>query len=574
METKSNVLGLRNGILSRTNNDNTNFYINFIYDRKYNSKLLYNTDLNYNPFTQTLTAPNFSGNITANKVEVTDSDYNGNLKLTFSDGNNNLLDNAGLLYHPFFRILKVESNNSQTYQLLLKNSGQSAGIQIKGAPAVTQYEANITHYLDILKIQNTGSDTEIEQVGSGTIYIYNANGSLTLNSSGNIVASGIYAGNGSLLTSLTTANLNGLIQNNQLQNDTITIGSTQINLGDTLTTLSGLTSVTSDLFDGKIYIEERTDNKDYSLLFSNIPLAPNNERLINTDTNIYWNPYLSTLTCYRLDGYATGLELQTFSNIKPFVFCDGGIISTQSVYSTTPNDLCWDNNNKRLGIGTANPSVKLHVEDSGDSIGVMYKNTTHLTEQGFYASATGGWVGTFNNQDMRIGANSLTKMTINSTTGNVGIGIDSPLTKLEISGDASEYIKVYNQGTSGDRAGLIMCNDSSNNLAGGDTPQWGGFIDWEVGNDDLFIGHYRNYVRNEYIALDKDGNVGIGTTNPTVKLHLSGDGTQTGFIIQNTESGANSWGFYSMGTARTGRLEIQSQGGTDTIPFTIEIKFW
>ena len=100
---------------------------------------------------------------------VTDSNYNGNLKLTFSDGNNNLLDNDGLLYHPFFRILKVESNNSQTYQLLLSNSSQSSGIQIKGQPTVTQNEANITHYRDVLKIQNTGTDTEIQQVGSGTI---------------------------------------------------------------------------------------------------------------------------------------------------------------------------------------------------------------------------------------------------------------------------------------------------------------------------------------------------------------------------------------------------------------------
>ena len=308
----SNVLGLRNGILTKSNSDNNNFYINFCFDRRYNSNLSYNTDLNYNPFTQTLTCPNFIGNITANKVEVTDSDYNGNLKLTFSDGNNNLLDNAGLLYHPFFRILKVESNNSQTYQLLLKNSGQSAGIQIKGAPAVTQYEANITHYLDILKIQNTGSDTEIEQVGSGTIYIYNANGSLTLNGSGNIVASGIYAGNGSLLTNLDsdtieitdtgddtdyylvftnsagsgktlrvnetsspgdtftynpstnklsvlrvycgfieadnyigvkTSELTGLIENLQLRNSIITIGSTGINLGNTKTEIAGLTKL-------------------------------------------------------------------------------------------------------------------------------------------------------------------------------------------------------------------------------------------------------------------------------------------------------------------------------------------
>ena len=57
----SNVLGLRNGILTKSNSDNNNFYINFCFDRRYNTNLSYNTDLNYNPFTQTLTCPNISG---------------------------------------------------------------------------------------------------------------------------------------------------------------------------------------------------------------------------------------------------------------------------------------------------------------------------------------------------------------------------------------------------------------------------------------------------------------------------------------------------------------------------------
>ena len=138
-------------------------------------------------------------------------------------------------------------------------------------------------------------------------------------------------------------------------------------------------------------------------------------------------------------------------------------------------------------------------------------------------------------------ATNWTNAMIIDGTGNVGIGITTPLTKLEISGDASEYIKVYNQGTAGDRAGLIMCNDSANNLAGGDTPQWGGFIDWEVGNDDLFIGHYRNYVRNEYITLDSSGNVGIGTSSPQYKCHL------------DTDSGSGNYGFiHSSGAVNLG----------------------
>ena len=465
-----------------------------------------------------ITSTNFYGLI--DKIVVNNSVYNGDLKIVFSDGSNNLLDNAGLLYQPNNRILKVESNNSQTYQLLLKNSGQSAGIQIKGAPAVTQYEANITHYLDVLKIQNTGSDTEIEQVGIGTIRLFNLNGSLTLNSSGNIIASGIYAGNGSLLTSLTTANLNGLIQNNQLQNDTITIGSTTFNLGDTLTALSGLTSVTSDLFDGKLYIEERTDSKNYSLLFSVIPLGVDNERLINTDTNIYWNPFLSTLTCYRLDGYATGLELQTFSNIKPFVFCDGGIVTTQSVYTTSSNDLCWDNNNKRLGIGTSTP---LSLLDLGTSVSsqklALYNNNWNTGGgAGFYGFGTGASRMDFHANTAQGGT---PQMVLNSS-GNVGIGLTNPSSKLHVS-SADGYIQKWDSTSSNS----FLYHDSTSTEIGTNSAT------------DLILSAYAQKM----ILKQGTGYVGIGTTNPNTTLDVNGDMNISGVITQNSPNGIGSGTF-------------------------------
>ncbi|MHA2087154.1 MAG: hypothetical protein ACW972_02690 [Promethearchaeota archaeon] len=152
--TSNNIFGYSFKIVSTNSDTTTNgsLPIGFLqYSTNRNQKILFDTAMNYNPSTETFSVTNLSGLI--DKVKITDSNYNGNLKLTFSDGNNNLLDNSSLLYHPFFRILKVESNNSQTYQLLLQNSGQSAGIQIKGQPTVTQNEANITHYQDILKIQ-------------------------------------------------------------------------------------------------------------------------------------------------------------------------------------------------------------------------------------------------------------------------------------------------------------------------------------------------------------------------------------------------------------------------------------
>ena len=204
--------------------------------------------------------------------------------------------------------------------------------------------------------------------------------------------------------------------------------------------------------------------------------------------------------------------------------------------------------NGNVGIGNTNPTNNLHISGSGSSTVLMLENTeTGANEWGFHSM---GSVRTGRLEIQSQGGTDTIPFTIEkscpshtlylNSVGNVGIGITAPLTKLEITGDASEYIKVYNQGTSGDRAGLIMCNDSANNLAGGDTPQWAGFIDWEVGNDNLFIGHYRNYVRNEYIILNSSGNVGIGNTNPSHKLDVGGNVfSNNGFYTPTYTSGGN-----------------------------------
>ena len=601
--TSNNIFGYSQFKIVSTKSDTTtngSLPIGFLeYSDNRNQKILFDTAMNYNPSTETFSVTNLSGLI--DKVKITDSNYNGNLKLTFSDGNNNLLDNSSLLYHPFFRILKVESNNSQTYQLLLQNSGQSAGIQIKGAPAVTQYEANITHYLDILKIQNTGTDTEIEQVGSGTIRLFNLNGSLTLNGSGNIVATGIFVGNGSLLTSLTTSNLNGLIQNNQLQNSSITIGNTIFNLGDTKTTITGLTSVTSDLFNGKMYIEGKSDSNNYSLLFSVIPLGVNNERLINTDVNIYWNPFTSTLTCYRLDGYATGLELQTFSNIKPFVFCDGGIVTTQSVYTTSSNDLCYDNNNKRLGIGNANPQSTLHIlglkatapsirgihcgEDSTDgnqSIELVsdtgqycYLDFTKINSDfkcRIMADVLNGTLG------FHTGSTYNERISINSA-GNVGIGTSVPNYKLDVVGG----ILSVNNSASTIQSHLrsdsleLGINQSADNVT---------YIDFHAtpGVDNNF-----RIIRNpgvngnvEFVNqgtgnvnFNLSGNIGIGTTSPNYKLQVLGTqfgtGNSTHFDVEigdydnTTYNKMVSLGTDQNGAFNSGGISIWQNGSTEAI---------
>ena len=535
----SNVLGLRSGILTKPNSDNSNLYINFSFDRRYNTNLLYNTNLKYNPFTDTLSVGNISGLI--DKVEVNNNDDNANYKLVFSDGSNNLLDNNHLFYHPFFQQLKVESNNSQTYQLLLKNSGQSSGIQIKGAPALTQYEANITHYLDILKIQNTGSDTEIQQVGSGTINIYNANGSLTLNGSGNIVASGIYAGNGSLLTSLTTSNLNGLVQNNQLQNDSITIGSTEFNLGDTLTTISGITSITSTTFVGDLSGNASTSTKSVSIDISNDTSSNTDFRLIFTDaagsnrilkcdtslSGIKFNPYTSSLT--------------GMSSITSTTFV-GALSGNATTATTSTNSINIYLTQKTTFLSGERERIFFN-DLQGTPPYVQAKYNEELYYNGFDREFTSPNL-KLTDGIANIGSNIKFDDTGDSyiNTGNFAIGTTTPHCLLDLgtsygSGDSARKLALYHDGTY--FAGFGMS---------GNTMEFS--VDRTTGQPPLMV-------------LKGSGNLGIGISNPAYKLHIFSTSTSIAFIESTTnasymESKNGSLGQSYFGTDGNGLINIDA----------------
>ena len=219
------------------------------------------------------------------------------------------------------------------------------------------------------------------------------------------------------------------------------------------------------------------------------------------------------------------------NEIKTFEGCDGnnwgslgGVIDVdQDTYVSAENSASENNNQLRfftegeermfignssqsgnIGIGTNVPLTKLHISESGDSIGVMYKNTTHLTEQGFYASSVGGWCGTFNNQNMSFGTNFSTRMTIN-TSGNVGIGTNNPQSTLHVNGDFTI--------STNEIWGVPILK---RNIASTDYLS----IGWSAhtGSDPL-----TTINENKILNISRVGNVGIGTTNPLSKLHIEGD---------------------------------------------------
>jgi hypothetical protein len=105
---------------------------------------------------------------------------------------------------------------------------------------------------------NASTATKLETARKINGVYFDGSADITLPTSSNstlTAGSGISINGGTIsATGLTTSNLanNAAIANNQLANKTITIGSTGIDLGNTSTSLAGLTSVTSNGFTGNL----------------------------------------------------------------------------------------------------------------------------------------------------------------------------------------------------------------------------------------------------------------------------------------------------------------------------------
>ena len=120
-------------------------------------------------------------------------------------------------------------------------------------------------------------------------------------------------------------------------------------------------------------------------------------------------------------------------------------------------------------------------------------------------------------------------------SGSIGIGTPNPSTKLHVYDSGGEnHITI--DGTSGGNRNLRFATENSTrwNLYTTGAPESGGNI-----GSDFTIGRYSDggtYIDNPLFIKRSTGNVGIGTTDPSAKLHLfkSEDSSDDIFKIEHT----------------------------------------
>jgi len=205
--------------------------------------------------------------------------------------------------------------------------------------------------------------------------------------------------------------------------------------------------------------------------------------------------------------------------------------------------------NGYVGIGTTSPARPLTIESSSFD-GIRVKRTTagggsaiELINGNDDEWTVGvGGTGTFGIYD---GATFGEQFTID-TSGNVGIGTTSPVAQLHVASHGPTYTAIG--GNDRFRIEELVSNGNRFGLQMG--------IDWGTGHSSIqtyALSSGGSYSQNYSLLLQPHGgNVGIGTTSPSAKLHINTGATENAVFTKYETTGNGYGGIQFRGTRGNG----------------------
>lgn len=193
-------------------------------------------------------------------------------------------------------------------------------------------------------------------------------------------------------------------------------------------------------------------------------------KIINCNSTNFYVTNIGTIVANLFSGSGANLNNLNSTNINSgTLLVNYGGTGNQTLLSNSllvgngtnaivqPNNLIWKNN--KLGVGVSDPSYNLHINGSGyfdTNNGIISIDTNDNSRLGFLKLSNNvPVIASTNNSDIIFGiannnklslANSYSEVMRITTNKNIGIGITSPQTELDISGNINISKFMYKNG--------------------------------------------------------------------------------------------------------------------------------